>query len=134
MAGMPDDAGAGGPAEAVDHEMASSRIVRHACHDSSGAFPADLFSSFSKTIRYSSQPGIWLGAILIGYCFGCLDMAWLLAFYKGLDIKALGNGNAGASNALIHDSSGAFPADLFSSFSKTIRYSSQRYVQAAQIL
>lgn len=47
------------------------------------------------------SPGIWLGAILIGYCFGCLDMAWLLAFYKGLDIKALGNGNAGASNALM---------------------------------
>lgn len=42
----------------------SSRIVRHACHGSSGAFPADLFSSFSKTIRYSSQRYVQAAQIL----------------------------------------------------------------------
>lgn len=45
--------------------------------------------------------GAWLGAGLVGYCFGCVNMAWLLGFWKGVDIKQSGTGNAGASNALI---------------------------------
>lgn len=45
--------------------------------------------------------GIWLGAMLAGYCFGCVDMAWLLAFWRHDEIHAMGNGNPGASNALM---------------------------------
>lgn len=45
--------------------------------------------------------GTWLCAVLVGYCFGCLDMAWFAGFLQGRDIKKLGNGNAGASNALM---------------------------------
>ena len=48
-----------------------------------------------------SSSGIWAGAVLAGYCFGCLDMAWILAFLKGRDIKHMGNGNPGAGNALM---------------------------------
>lgn len=47
------------------------------------------------------SPGIFPGACLVGYCFGCIDMAWILAFARGKDIKAMGNGNPGASNALM---------------------------------
>lgn len=48
---------------------------------------------------FSAAPGIWLGAAVSGYCFGCLDMAWLLAFYRNLDITATGAGSPGAGNA-----------------------------------
>ena len=47
------------------------------------------------------NPGVFPGACLAGYCFGCIDMAWILAFARGKDIKAMGNGNPGASNALM---------------------------------
>lgn len=50
---------------------------------------------------FCAAPGVWLGAAVTGYCFGCLDMAWLLAFYKNRDIGSMGNGNPGASNALM---------------------------------
>lgn len=38
---------------------------------------------------------------LIGYGFGCLNLAWLLARIKGFDIRGVGAHNAGASNATI---------------------------------
>lgn len=49
----------------------------------------------------TSTSGIWACAILAGYCFGCVSMAWFVGFLNGIDIKKAGNGNAGASNALM---------------------------------
>lgn len=43
--------------------------------------------------------GLWLCGFVSGYCFGCIDMAWILGFLKGVDIKQYGSRNAGASNA-----------------------------------
>lgn len=48
-----------------------------------------------------SGTGLWACAALAGYCFGCLSMAWIVGFLRGIDIKKSGNGNAGASNALM---------------------------------
>lgn len=45
--------------------------------------------------------GLWLCAAVSGYCFGALSMSWMIGFLKGIDIKKSGNGNAGASNALM---------------------------------
>lgn len=44
--------------------------------------------------------GLWACGLLAGYCFGSIDMAWIAGFLKGVDIKAHGSGNAGASNAV----------------------------------
>lgn len=38
---------------------------------------------------------------LMGYGFGCLNLAWLLARSQGFDIRGIGSKNAGASNATI---------------------------------
>lgn len=46
-----------------------------------------------------SLTGVWLCSLLAGYCFGCINMAWIIGFLNGADIKKLGSGNAGASNA-----------------------------------
>lgn len=48
-----------------------------------------------------ADTGLWACAGLAGYCFGCLSMAWIVGFLRGIDIKKAGNGNAGASNALM---------------------------------
>lgn len=45
--------------------------------------------------------GLWGAGVLIGYCLGCLDAAWIIGFMKGVDIKQAGNKNAGASNAVM---------------------------------
>jgi len=38
---------------------------------------------------------------LLGYLFGCSNLAWFLARARGFDIRAHGSNNAGASNAAI---------------------------------
>ncbi len=40
-------------------------------------------------------------AILLGYLIGCSNMAFYLAKLKGVDLRASGSGNLGASNATI---------------------------------
>lgn len=44
---------------------------------------------------------IYLSCIVVGYLVGTFNPAYLLAKYKGFDIRKRGSGNAGASNALI---------------------------------
>lgn len=46
-----------------------------------------------------SGAGAWIGAVLIGYCMGCLLMAWFIGFLKNRNVLENGNGNPGASNA-----------------------------------
>ena len=41
-----------------------------------------------------------IGAI-IGYLFGCVNMANIIAKSRGIDIKAVGSNNAGASNVFV---------------------------------
>lgn len=48
-----------------------------------------------------TAPGVWAAGVLMGYCFGCLDAAWIIGFMNGVDIKKAGNKNAGAGNALM---------------------------------
>lgn len=43
----------------------------------------------------------YLLAVGIGYLLGCLNLAYLLARLKGLDIRRAGTGNPGASNAMM---------------------------------
>lgn len=43
----------------------------------------------------------YFAAALIGYALGCLNLAYLLAKRRGVDITAGGTGNPGASNATI---------------------------------
>lgn len=44
----------------------------------------------------------WLTAMLLGYLFGCLQFSYILArTLKKVDIRTIGNGNAGASNTTI---------------------------------
>lgn len=38
---------------------------------------------------------------LIGYFLGCINPAYIISRFKGMDIRKHGSGNAGASNALI---------------------------------
>lgn len=42
-----------------------------------------------------------LACIIIGYCWGGINPAYILGKIKGFDIRTQGSGNAGASNALI---------------------------------
>ncbi len=70
----------------------------------------------------------YLLAALMGYGFGCLNLAWLLARLRGFDIRGVGAHNAGASNATItmgwkagvavgvHDILKAFLAALLAGF------------------
>jgi len=44
---------------------------------------------------------VYLPIVLIGYLLGTSNMAWYLAKLKGVDLRAGGSGNPGASNALI---------------------------------
>lgn len=48
-----------------------------------------------------TAPGVWAAGVLMGYCFGCLDAAWIIGFMRGVDVKKSGNGNAGAGNAMM---------------------------------
>ena len=47
-----------------------------------------------------SMPASYSLVILIGYLLGSLNLALLLAKLKGVDIRAGGSGNPGASNAV----------------------------------
>lgn len=40
-------------------------------------------------------------ATVVGYLLGCINMAWLIAKSKGINIKEVGSNNAGASNVFI---------------------------------
>ncbi len=40
-------------------------------------------------------------ATVIGYFFGCINMAWLISKSKGVNIKEVGSHNAGVSNVFI---------------------------------
>lgn len=40
-------------------------------------------------------------ATVIGYFFGCINMAWLISKSKGVNIKEVGSHNTGASNVFI---------------------------------
>jgi len=44
---------------------------------------------------------IYIAAALIGYLFGCSNLAWFLGKARGFDIRSHGSNNAGASNAAI---------------------------------
>lgn len=44
---------------------------------------------------------LYLLAAVIGYCLGCINLAWFLARAKGFNILSHGSNNAGASNATI---------------------------------
>lgn len=39
--------------------------------------------------------------IAIGYLFGCINMAYIISKYNGINIKEVGSNNAGASNVFI---------------------------------
>ncbi len=43
----------------------------------------------------------YLFCIIIGYCFGCINFAYIIGKLKGFDIREKGSGNAGASNITI---------------------------------
>ena len=62
----------------------------------------------------------YAGAILLGYLFGNINTAAILAKIKGFDIRKKGSGNAGASNAYLTmgKSAAAFSAivDIFKAF------------------
>lgn len=45
--------------------------------------------------------GLYALAALMGYAFGCLNLAFFLSRVKGFDIRSHGSNNAGASNATI---------------------------------
>ncbi len=42
-----------------------------------------------------------LGSLIIGYAFGCFNLSYIIAKFKGFDIRHYGSGNAGASNVII---------------------------------
>ena len=42
-----------------------------------------------------------IASIFIGYFFGCINTAYLVAKLKGVNIKNVGTNNAGASNVFI---------------------------------
>ena len=44
----------------------------------------------------------WIYAVLIGYLFGCINAAYILAKGKGFDIRQRGTGNPGASNIVVN--------------------------------
>lgn len=41
-----------------------------------------------------------IGCLAIGYCFGCLQWAYLIGRAKGIDIRQYGSGNSGTTNAM----------------------------------
>lgn len=43
----------------------------------------------------------YIPAAVLGYCLGCVNLAWLLARLRGFDIRSYGSHNAGASNATV---------------------------------
>lgn len=44
---------------------------------------------------------VYLAAGVLGYLLGCSNMALYLSKAKGVDLRAAGSGNLGASNAMI---------------------------------
>ena len=44
--------------------------------------------------------GIRIACLLIGYCFGLLQWAYIIGKRKGIDIRTQGSGNAGTTNAM----------------------------------
>ena len=44
---------------------------------------------------------MYIAVILVSYLIGCSNMALYISKYKGVDIRAKGSGNLGASNALV---------------------------------
>ena len=48
-----------------------------------------------------------LGSLVIGYAFGLIQTSYLLGKAKGVDIRTLGSGNAGTTNALRNFGKGA---------------------------
>ncbi len=44
---------------------------------------------------------VYIVATIIGYLFGCVNMANILSKSRGIDIKSVGSNNAGASNVFI---------------------------------
>lgn len=57
---------------------------------------------------------------LLGYLFGCINLSYIIARFKGFDIREHGSGNAGASNVIITvgKKAGAFVAifDIFKAY------------------
>lgn len=43
----------------------------------------------------------YIAAVIIGYLFGCINTAYIVAKLKGINIKKVGTNNAGASNVFI---------------------------------
>ena len=41
----------------------------------------------------------YLAAVVVGYLLGTVNPATLIARYRGVDLRAVGSGNPGASNA-----------------------------------
>lgn len=44
--------------------------------------------------------GLRILCLAIGYCFGCLQWAYLIGRAKGIDIRKYGSGNSGTTNAM----------------------------------
>lgn len=62
----------------------------------------------------------YIVAMAVGYLFGCVNPAYILGKLKGFDIRTLGSGNAGASNAKITMGWGAFFIVLIYDFCKAL--------------
>ena len=43
----------------------------------------------------------YIAAVILGYFFGCINMANIISKSRGIDIKKVGSNNAGASNVFI---------------------------------
>ena len=43
---------------------------------------------------------VWLVAIFLGYLFGSLPTGYIAGRLKGLDLRNVGSGNIGATNAI----------------------------------
>ncbi|MCR5507562.1 MAG: glycerol-3-phosphate 1-O-acyltransferase PlsY [Lachnospiraceae bacterium] len=58
--------------------------------------------------------------VIIGYLIGCINLSYIIARFKGFDIREHGSGNAGASNVIITvgKKAGAFVAlfDIFKAY------------------
>ena len=44
---------------------------------------------------------LYIAILILAYLMGCSNMALYLSKYKGVDLRAAGSGNLGASNAMI---------------------------------